>query len=287
MSASTSSVPVRSGAHQDVRIRPVARWRGLGLGELWQFRELLYFLSKRELQVRYKQSIFGLGWAVAQPLALAAIFSLVFGHLIKVPSEGVPYPVFAVAGFTAWLFISQVVINGGLSLVADANLLTKVYFPRMILPLAKAAALLVDTLVGLVVVVVVAAAYGVWPDVQILTLPLWILLMLVPAIGLGLYSGALNVRYRDVAAVLPLAVQIWLFLTPVTYPPSVVPAGIWRDLYAINPEASAIEGLRWALLGTDAPSLGHIAISVASSLIITTVAVLYFRRSEQTFADVV
>ncbi len=275
--------PVRSRVH----IRAVSRWRGVGLRELWSYRELLYFLSKRELQVRYNQSVFGIAWAVVQPLAMAGVFALVFGHLFKVPSQGVPYGLFALVGFTAWMFVAQTVTGGGGSLVADAHLLTKVYFPRLILPLAKAAGLLVDLAVAVVVVIVIAAATGRAPAPELLTLPAWVALLALPAVALGMLAGATNVRYRDVAAVLPLLVQIWLFLTPVTYPVTLVPGGAWHYVYAINPAASATTGLRWSLLHTAPPSLAELAISTAVSVALLVAAVVYFRRSEQTFADVI
>jgi lipopolysaccharide transport system permease protein len=269
-----------------VRIRPPSRWGGSGLRELWEYRELWYFLSKRELQVRYKQSLLGIGWAVLQPVALTAIFSLIFGHLVSVPSDGVPYPLFALGGFTTWLFISTSVSQASGSLVADANLLTKVYFPRLIIPLAKVTALLVDLAIALVVLIIVAAAYGRWPTVQILTTPLWLALACTVAAGAAIYGAALNVRYRDVQAVLPLAVQIWLFLTPVAYPASLV-SGAWEYIYAVNPAASAITGVRWALLDTTPPSVAQVAISVATALAMLIAGVLYFRRSERYFADIV
>jgi lipopolysaccharide transport system permease protein len=269
-----------------VRVRPPSRWGVARISDLFEFRELLYFLAKRELQVRYKQSFFGIGWAILQPLALTAIFSLIFGQLVDVPSDGVPYPLFALAGFTAWMYISQTVGAGGNSLVADASLLTKVYFPRMVLPLAKALALMVDLAIALVVLLIISALYGRYPHWQLVTLPLWLLLAFVTAGGLALLAAATNVRYRDVAAVMPLVIQVWLFLTPVAYPASLV-SGKWEIVYALNPAASAITGLRWALLDTVGPSPAQVAVSAATALLILGTAVVYFRRNEQHFADVV
>jgi len=269
-----------------VRIRPAAAWRGPDIRELWEYRELLYFLAKRELQVRYNQSLFGIGWAIAQPLALAAIFALVFGRFFNVPSQGVPYALFVLVGFTAWLFVAQTVTNGAGSLVADANLLGKVYFPRAILPLAKVISMLVDFAIALVVVVVVATAFGHPPGLEILTLPGWVLLLALPATGIAMGAGALNVRYRDVSAVMPLLVQLWLFLTPVTYPETVVSED-WRYVFVMNPVADATTGLRWALIGTPPPDPLRLVLSIALAMAITAAAVIYFRRSEQTFADVI
>jgi lipopolysaccharide transport system permease protein len=269
-----------------VRIRPPSRWAGAGLRELWEFRELLYFLAKRDLLVRYKQSVLGISWAVVQPVALTLIFSLIFGRLVKVPSQDVPYPLFALSGFSAWIFVSTVVSQGGGSLVADANLLTKVYFPRIVIPIAKALALLVDLAVAIAVLIVVSLLYGRWPDLQALTLPLWLLLAMVASTGVAIFAAALNVRYRDVMAVLPLAIMIWLFLTPIAYPASLV-SGVWEYVYAVNPVASTITGVRWALLGTPGPAVVSVLVSCASALLMLVMGVVYFRRSEQYFADIV
>jgi lipopolysaccharide transport system permease protein len=268
-----------------VRIRP-ERGTKIALSELWTYRELLYFLIKRDLQIRYKQSFFGAGWAILQPLVMTAVFSLVFGRLVKLPSEGIPYPLFVLSALTTWTFVATSTSQAGLSLVADANLITKVYFPRLAIPLAKILALLIDLVIALVLLIVVAFLYGRTPPAQVFTLPLWLLLALGTATGVGVLASAVNVRYRDVAMILPLAVQIWLFMTPVAYPLSVV-KGDWSYLYAVNPMASAISGVRWALLDTPGPSPGQVAISVASALALIAAALFYFRRTETEFADIV
>jgi lipopolysaccharide transport system permease protein len=267
-------------------IRPPSGFSGLGLRALAEYRELLYFLTKRELQVRYKQSAFGVSWAVLQPIVLAFIFTVFFGVLADIPSEGIPYPVFAMAALVPWLFISQTVSQSALSLVSDANLLSKVYFPRLVIPLAKAFALLVDLVIALVVVVIVALVYSQAPGTGILALPGFILLGLVTAVGLGVLLAAINVKYRDVSLAVPLMMQVWLFATPVIYPGSLVTGG-WKYVYALNPAVSVVEGTRWALLDATAPELIPVLISSAVALAALAAGVVYFRRTELFFADVV
>ena len=256
------------------------------MAELWEFRELLYFLTKKELQVRYKQSIFGAGWAVLQPIGLTAIFSLIFGQLVNVPSEGVPYPLYVLTGMTVWIFVATGTAQAAASLVGESELVTKVYFPRLVIPLAKIMSWLVDLLIALVVLIVVAGLYGRWPPVQVLTVPLWVALAIGTVVGVGVLASAVNVKYRDVVAVLPLAIQVWLFLSPVAYPATLVHGGL-KYLYAINPMVSAISGMRWAMLGTPLLAAGQIAVSVGAVLIVLAVAFVYFRRTERYFADIV
>jgi lipopolysaccharide transport system permease protein len=270
----------------DLVITPPERWGHLNLRELWSYRELLYFLTKRELLIRYKQSIFGISWAVVQPLALAFLFALFFGRLAKVPSEGVPYPVFAMAGLSAWLFASMATTQSAASLIGDANLLSKVYFPRLVLPVAKLMALLVDLAISLFVVVLFMALYGVSFHWQAVFIPLFLLLAFVTALGVGLLLAALNVQYRDVNVAIPLAVQLWLFATPVVYPGSLI-TGTWQYIYAINPMVSVIQGMRWAFLGTPAPAIGAVAVSVTSASLGLAVGLVYFRRTERFFADII
>jgi lipopolysaccharide transport system permease protein len=269
-----------------VSIRPSGRGATGALAELWEFHELLYFLTKKELQVRYKQSFFGSGWAVLQPIGLTAIFSLIFGRLVSVPSEGVPYPLYVLTGMTVWIFVATGSANAAASLVAESELVTKVYFPRLVIPLAKIGSWLVDLLISLCVLIVVTGLYGRWPPLQVLTVPLWLALAIGTVVGVGLLLSAVNVKYRDVVAVLPLAIQIWLFLSPVAYPATLV-TGAWKYVYAINPMVSVIGGMRWAMLGTPLPDGGQIAISCASVLVLLACGFVYFRRTERYFADIV
>jgi lipopolysaccharide transport system permease protein len=286
MRLDTSLRPMATVVQQEMVIRPPKRWTGLGWAELLSARELLYFLTKRELQVRYKQSIFGVSWAVLQPLVYAFVFALFFGQLANVPSDGFPYPVFALAGLVPWMFVSQAVSQGAGSLVADANLLSKVYFPRLVIPLAKTMSLLVDFLIALGVLCVMVAIYGATPSIGLVTVPALMLLAWVTASGVAIGFGALNVMYRDVQVAVPLLVQLWLFASPIAYPSSLIP-GNWQYVYALNPMVTVIDGMRWAFLGSHAPSVAVAACSVAGALVVLTVSVLYFRRAERFFADVV
>jgi lipopolysaccharide transport system permease protein len=267
-------------------IRPPGRWGGLGLGELWAYRELLYFLCRRDVVIRYKQSLLGITWAVLQPLALALIFWLFFGRLAKVPSDGIPYPVFSLGALVAWNFVSQAVTQAAQSLVADANLLAKVYFPRLVVPIAKILSLVIDLSVALLVLAIFMAGYGIAPPLQILLLPLFLALGAIVAFGFGSFLAALNVKYRDVAVVVPLFVQMWLFLTPVVYPASLV-GGAWKYVYAINPMVAVVSGARWALFDAPPPTWGQVGLAVAVALGTLGAAIAYFRRTERFFADIV
>lgn len=267
-------------------IRPPRRWGDLRLRELWEYRELIYFLTKREMQIRYKQSFFGVSWAVLLPLALAFIFALFFGRLARVPSEGLPYPIFALAGLVPWLFTAQAVSQASLGLVADQALLSKVYFPRLAIPIAKSLALMLDLAISLVVLVAFTLVYGIEIEPKALLVPAFLLLSVLTAFGVGTLLSAINVKYRDVTVATPVIVQTWLFATPVIYPGSLV-TGTWKYVFALNPMTSVIDGVRWALLGTRDPDPATIAISVASALTVILIAIVYFRRTEQFFADVV
>jgi lipopolysaccharide transport system permease protein len=269
-----------------VVIRPPAGWAPLRVADLWEYRELLYFLTKRELQIRYKQSVFGVSWALLQPLVLTFIFAVFFGLLANVPSEGLPYPVFALAGLVPWLFVSQTVAQSAMSLVSDANLLSKVYFPRLVIPLAKTLALLVDLVIALGVLLIFALAYGETPDLDALLLPAFLLLALLTGCGVGILLAAVNVQYRDVGVAVPLLIQAWLFATPVIYPGSLV-TGAWAYVYAVNPMVTVVDGVRWTLLGTEPPNAAGVAISVTVALCVGAAALGYFRRTELFFADVV
>ena len=267
-------------------ITPPSRWAGLGLRELWEYHELLYFLTKRDIQIRYKQSIFGVSWAVLQPISYAFVFALFFGTLASVPSDGFPYPVFALAALVPWIFVSSSVTQGAGSLVADANLLSKVYFPRLLIPMAKTLSLMLDLLISIVVLSVMTVVYDASPSIGLVTVPLLILLAAVMATGAGAGFGALNVMYRDVTVAVPLLIQLWLFASPIAYPASLITGG-WQYVYALNPMVTIVEGMRWAFLGSDAPSLGVVACSVIGAVAILAVGVVYFRRAERFFADVI
>jgi lipopolysaccharide transport system permease protein len=275
-------------AAPELVIRPPKGWSPGQLKELWDHRELIYFLSKRELQVRYKQSFFGVSWAILQPLTFAFIFALLFGQLVKIPTEGIPFAVFAVAALVPWQFTSGSVTNGATSLVQDANLISKVYFPRLALPISKALSLIVDLAIATPVVLILALLYGVGIEPTAYLAIAFLALGVLTAFALGTLFAAVNVKYRDITQVVPILVQIMFFVTPVLYSPSSIGlTGTWRYVYALNPMASVIEGVRWSLFHTTFPGAGPIAVSVASALVLFAIALAYFRRTELYFADVI
>ena len=268
------------------RIRPSRGWVALGLGELWEYRELLWFLVWRDVKVRYKQTALGAGWAILQPIATMVVFSLFFGRLAGVPSDGLPYPIFSFAALVPWTFFSQGLAQSANSLVGSQNLITKVYFPRLAIPIATVLAGLVDFALAFLVLVVMMLAYGIVPGPEVLMLPPLLLLALVTALGAGLWLSALNVQFRDVRYIVPFLTQLWLFLTPIAYPSSLLEEP-WRTVYGLNPMAGVVEGFRWALLGTAEPPGPMLAASVIAALALLASGAFYFRRMEKTFADVV
>jgi lipopolysaccharide transport system permease protein len=275
------------GAAPEIVISPPSRWRALQLRELWSHRELIYFLTKRELQVRYKQSFFGISWAVLQPLTFAFVFALFFSKLITLPTEGIPFAVFAVVGLVPWLFTAQAVQNGATSLVQDSDLISKVYFPRLALPISKALSLLIDLAIGIVVVLIVTVLYGVTISSNVYLAPTFLLLGLLTAFAVATLFAAVNVKYRDVSVVVPMLVQIMFFITPVLYSGENLVTGGWQYVWALNPMVAVIEGLRWAVIATPAPEIGTVLISIGSACALLLIALWYFRRTEQFFADVI
>jgi lipopolysaccharide transport system permease protein len=269
-----------------VSIEPPRRWEVLNLRDLWSYRELLYFLTWRDIKVRYKQTAIGAAWAVLQPLLTMLVFAVVFGALIRVPSDGLPYPVFAYVALLPWTFFATALTRAGGSLVIDASLITKVYFPRLLLPVSAVLSSALDFGVAFLLLLAMMGWYGIAPGPGVLALPLFLLLAFATALGCGLWLSALNVRYRDVAYVTPFLIQVWFFLTPVAYPSSLVPER-WRALYGLNPMTGVVEGFRWALLGTASAPGVTLAVSVAVVVVILLGGVVWFRRLEQGFADVV
>jgi lipopolysaccharide transport system permease protein len=288
---STAQTQAQTLEYPELVISPPKRWSGLRLGELWAHRELIYFLTKREIQIRYKQSVFGISWAILQPLVFAFVLALFFGLVIKVNIPGdIPYPVFAVAGIVPWMFTSQAINQGATSLVQDADLISKVYFPRLALPISKALGLILDLAIALVVVVVVTLVYGVSISSMVYLVPAFLLLGVITAFALATLLAALNVKYRDVQVLVPMLVQILFFASPVIYSGTIVgqDAGeLWSYLYYVNPMAAVLDGTRWALLDQPAPSAAKVLISIGSASVLFTAAILYFRRAEQFFADVI
>jgi lipopolysaccharide transport system permease protein len=286
MANASTLVAEPTRAAPEVVIRPTGRWAPLQLSEIWEYRELLYFLTKRQIQVRYKQSFFGIGWAVLQPVLLTFAFALFLGSLARVGSEGLPYPVFAITAFVPWLFFSQSVTESARSLVSEAQLLSKVYFPRVVIPLSKVLSLLIDLVIALGVVVIFVLLYGVQLHAAAPLVSLFLLLAFIMAVGMGVFLAALNVRYRDVQVMTPVLVLLWLFATPVVYPSSLV-TGAWQYVYALNPLVSVIEGVRWTILGTAPPDPAVVVISVAVAVLLLGTAALYFSRTERSFADII
>ena len=267
-------------------IRPSKPWRALDLGEVWQYRELLFFLSWRDIKVRYKQTALGVAWAVLQPVFTMAVFSIFFGRLAGIPSAGVPYPIFAFCGLLPWQLFAYSLTESSNSLVANKELITKVYFPRLVIPVSAVFAGLVDFLISFAVLIGMIGYYQIVPTRAIWTLPLFALLAMSVALGVGLWLSALNVRYRDVRYTLPFLTQVWLVATPIAYPSTLVPEQ-WRALYGINPMAGVVEGFRWALLNAGPPPGPMLAVSVLVTVVIFVSGLYYFRRMERIFADTV
>jgi homopolymeric O-antigen transport system permease protein len=255
--------------------------------ELWEHRDLLYLLARREVTARYKQSAIGVFWAVLQPLLLAVVFSVFFGHLAKVPSEhGVPYPAFAVSGMVLWLFFAAAMTASTNSTIANRELISKVYFPRVIIPVAAVLQPMVDFAIAFVVVLLTLVVYGITPPIQILLIPFAVGLALLTALGIGLWLSAINVRYRDVHLAVPFLIMVGLFVSPITYPFHLVPAAL-RPIYAINPIVGVLESYRWMLFPTAAWPGALLLISIAISIILVVTGAIYFQRAEHTFADVI
>lgn len=268
-------------------IQPVTGLFDLDLREIWQYWELLYFLVWREVKVRYKQTVIGAAWAIIQPLMTMVIFTIVFGKFAKIPSDGLPYPVFAYAALLPWTFFAQALTRSGASLVGNANLVTKVYFPRLIIPLAAALAPIVDFLVSFLVLIGMMIWYGITPTWSgLLALPFFMVLTIMTALAVSLWLSPLNVRYRDVGHTLPFISQFWMYASPVVYPVSLVPER-WQLLYSLNPMVGVIEGFRWALLGKESPNFMAMAISATVVLALLVGGVVFFKKMEGTFADVV
>jgi len=266
-------------------IEPSTGLSGLRLGNLWMYRELLYFLVWRDIKVRYKQTVLGAAWAIIQPFFAMVVFSLFFGRLAQVPSDGLPYPIFTYTALVPWTFFANGLNQSSNSLVGNANLISKIYFPRLVIPLSSVFSGLLDFAIAMVVLLGMMVFYDIWPTVAIIWLPLFLLLGLVTALGTGLWLSALNVRYRDVRYVVPVLTQLWLFSTPIAYPSSLL-SEPWRTLYGLNPMTGVVEGFRWALLGTSPPGL-ILGVSGVVALLLLISGAIYFQRMERTFADVV
>ncbi len=267
-------------------IKPSRGWVSLKLREVWEYHELLYFLTWRDIKVRYKQTVLGAAWAIIQPFFTMVVFSLFFGRLAKIPSDGVPYPIFAYAALVPWTFFSQGITQSANSLVGSANLIKKVYFPRLVIPIATILSGVVDFVLAFIVLLLMMFYYGISPTVNVLFLPLLLLLALVTALGTGLWLSAMNVQFRDIRYTVPFLAQFWMFASPIAYPSSLL-SEPWRTLYGINPMVGVVEGFRWALLKTDTAPGAIIIVSSLAALVLLFSGAFYFRRMEKTFADVV
>jgi lipopolysaccharide transport system permease protein len=277
----------RAGPPRPVReFRPHRGLFDLDLSSVWRYRELLHFLVLRELKVRYKQAALGAAWVIMQPLFTLAIFTAVFGVFARIPSDGIPYALFALAAVIPWTYFSEALRRSSTGLLDDSELIRKIYFPRLVLPLAAVIAPVVDFLISLAVLVLVMAWYRVSPTIHLLIMPAFLAMAVGLALAFGLWLGPLNVRYRDIKHILPFFVQVWMYASPVVYPLSMVPER-WRLLYSLNPMVGIIEGFRWTLLGTTTPNFTAIAITIALTLVFLAGGLIFFRRAERTFADVI
>jgi lipopolysaccharide transport system permease protein len=266
-------------------IRPPRKWVPVDLHELWNYRELLTSFTMRDIKIRYKQTALGFLWAIIQPLFMMLIFTIIFGSFAKIPSDGIPYPLFSFAALLPWMLFSEGLTRSTMSMVTNSNIMTKVYFPRLIMPISGILSPLVDFAVSIIILILMMAYYGFVPTINVVFLPLFILLALATSLGIGLWLSALNVKYRDFQYTVPFIIQIWMYASPVVYSASMIPEAI-RPLYGLNPMAGVIEGFRWALLGTEMPG-SIIFVSVCVVVVLLVSGMFYFRRMEQYYADIV
>ena len=275
---------IDSNRIQNLRIEPSNGFVSIKLKELWAYRELFFFLVWRDIKIRYKQTVLGAAWAIIQPLMTMVVFSIFFGKLGKIPSDGVPYPIFSFAALVPWTLFSNGLTQATVSLVGSSNLIKKVYFPRLIIPVASVLAGVVDFFLAFGVLLLLMVYFGIFPTINIIWLPVFLLMTLAASLAVSLWLSALNVEYRDIKYIIPFLSQIWLFATPIAYSSSLL-SEPWRTVYGLNPMVGVVEGFRWALLGTDTQP-GYMAIvSLIASLVLLISGAYYFRRMEKTFAD--
>jgi lipopolysaccharide transport system permease protein len=280
------AAPAPAPATPHIRIQASKGWVSLKLRELWEYRELLYFLTWRDIKVRYKQTALGAAWAIIQPFFTMVVFSLFFGRLAKIPSDGIPYPIFSFAALVPWTFFANGLSQSANSLVGSANLIKKIYFPRLAVPIATILSGAIDFALAFVVLLGMMLYYGIVPTINTIWLPLFLLLALVTSLGVGLWLSAMNVQFRDVRYVVPFLTQVWMFATPIAYPSSLL-GEPWRTLYGLNPMVGVVEGFRWALLGSNEAPGPVVAVSGLAALALLVSGAFYFRRMEKNFADVV
>jgi lipopolysaccharide transport system permease protein len=267
-------------------IEPAGSWPRIDIRELWAYRGLFFFLVWRDIKVKYAQTVMGVGWAVLQPVLTMVVFTVIFGSFAKIPSDGVPYPVFSLAAMVPWTYFSTALTGASNSLVSSTNLITKVYFPRLVIPFAPVLAGLLDLGIGFAILLVFMLVYGIVPGVPALAvLPVLLVAMMLTAAGMGCWLAALNIQYRDVKYVIPFLIQVWMYASPIVYPMSMVPEK-YRPIYALNPMAGVVEGFRSSLLGTNAIAWNIIGVSLMAGLVLFISGTAYFRRTERVFADV-
>src|SRR6266498_3988930 len=283
---SSSSSAFQNPQVEITLIGPASGWTSIGLGELWEYRELLYFLTWRDIKVRYKQTVLGAAWAIIQPVFMMLVFTLFFGRLAKVPSDGIPCPIFTFCALLPWQLFAHALTESSNSLIANERLITKVYFPRLVVPIAAVLGGLVDFAIAFLILLMMMFYYGIFPSWTIITLPAFLLLAIMTALSVGLWLSALNVQYRDVRYTINFLIQFCLFATPVAYSSSIVPER-WRPVYGLNPMAGVVDGFRWALLGRSNPPGALVGVSVFVVVILLVGGLYYFRRMEQEFADIV
>lgn len=279
------NIPLLQQYH--LRIEPSKGWVSLKLRELWEYRELLYFLTWRDIKVRYKQTVLGAAWAIIQPFFTMVVFSLFFGNLAKIPSDGIPYPIFSYTALVPWTFFAYGLQQSSNSLVASANLLKRIYFPRLVIPISSVLSGVVDFVLAFIVLLIMMLVYGILPTVNVVFLPLFLLLAFVTLLGVGMWLAAMNVQFRDVRYTIPFITQFWMFATPIAYPSSLIKDDLLRALYGINPMTGVVEGFRWALCDTDTAPGPIIIVSGIVAIALLVSGMYYFRRMEKTFADVV
>jgi lipopolysaccharide transport system permease protein len=288
-----SEISLKSNPQEEVLyLKASSGWAFLNLGELWRYRELIYFFIWRDIKVRYKQTMLGAAWAIIQPFFTMVVFTIFFGRLAKVPSDNVPYPIFAYTALLPWGMFTKALSDAGRSMISNRAMITKIYFPRLVIPLSSVLSGVVDFAIAFVVLLGMMVYYNTAPGSEyqisitsaVWLLPLFILLALVTALGVGLWLSALNVIYRDINYIIPFLTQFWLFITPIAYPSSLIPER-WRLIYALNPMTGVVEGFRWALLGTDTAPGPMLAVSTTIAIIVLITGLFYFRRMERTFAD--
>lgn len=285
----TMAAPADGGAIAPATVTEIRPTRGLldlDLGAVWRYRELLLVLMLRDIQILYKQAILGVGWAILQPVFAVAIFTIVFGYFARMPSEGVPYPLFAFAGVLPWTYFAEAVRRSGTGLVNDAELVRKVYFPRLIMPLANVISPLLDFCIAFVILLIMMAFYGIAPNAKMLLVPPLMVVAALLALSIGLWLGPINVRFRDIKHTLPFMIQIWMYASPIVYPLSMVPEN-WRWAYSLNPMVGVIEGFRWAVFDKGEPNFMALAISGVMIVLLMFGGLVFFRRQERTFADVI